>query len=174
MIAQLVERVLFFQPLNRLARQRLQETSEYLCDDWSVDQTRRPLVLARCLTEVAGWLVTPAPNATVPGMLQTGSELSRRVCRLLAPQERNLPMSQSRRLLPIGAAILFGVAALAPRFAVRPAEAAPGPGADTAAIPAPTPAPASIHPTPTNPSTSRCTRAAPGPGTGPARPRPTR
>ena len=52
-LARAIEVVLFFQPLNRLARRRLQEVAEYLCDDWAIARTRRPVVLAKCLAVVA-------------------------------------------------------------------------------------------------------------------------
>jgi len=44
-----------FQPLNHLARREWQRAAELLCDAWAVARTGRPLALARCLTEVAGW-----------------------------------------------------------------------------------------------------------------------
>jgi beta-lactamase regulating signal transducer with metallopeptidase domain len=47
-LARAVEMVFFFQPLNRLARRRIQEVAEYLCDDWAVARTRRPVMLAKC------------------------------------------------------------------------------------------------------------------------------
>jgi beta-lactamase regulating signal transducer with metallopeptidase domain len=47
--AEILERVLFFQPLNRLARTRLCDSAEFLCDEWAVQQTQSPLALARCL-----------------------------------------------------------------------------------------------------------------------------
>src|SRR6185295_15968286 len=45
----------FFQPLNWVARRRLREISEVLSDEWAVGRTGRPLSLAGCLAEVAGW-----------------------------------------------------------------------------------------------------------------------
>ncbi len=42
-LARAIEMVFFFQPLNRLARRRMQEVAEYLCDDWAVARTRRPV-----------------------------------------------------------------------------------------------------------------------------------
>src|SRR5689334_7794184 len=54
--ARAIELVLFFQPLNRLARHRVQEVAEYLCDDWAVARTSRPVTLAKCLAAVAEWV----------------------------------------------------------------------------------------------------------------------
>jgi beta-lactamase regulating signal transducer with metallopeptidase domain len=39
-MAWLIERVFFFQPLNRFARAELHDVAELLCDDWAVTRTR--------------------------------------------------------------------------------------------------------------------------------------
>lgn len=76
--------VLFVQPLNRLARRRLLETAEYLCDDWAADRTGGGLVLARCLAEVATWMTPAAPELEVaPAMASRPSLLVARVQRLV-------------------------------------------------------------------------------------------
>ncbi len=83
LVGLLAERVLFFQPLNRLASSRVAQAAEYLCDDWAARHTRQPLALASCLTEIAAWVSTPSPvGATMSG---PRSILGRRVHRLLAP-----------------------------------------------------------------------------------------
>lgn len=84
-----IESVFFFQPLNRMARRRMQEAAEYLCDDWAVHHTGRGLTLAKCLAEVAGWVTQrprPRPQPK-PAMTQGGSPLVRRVERLLSPRQ---------------------------------------------------------------------------------------
>jgi len=88
-LARAIEMVFFFQPLNRLARRRMQEVAEYLCDDWAVARTRRPVVLAKCLAAVAEW-VGRTPAAATPrlhpmsAMVESGgSPLVRRVGRIL-------------------------------------------------------------------------------------------
>jgi Zn-dependent protease with chaperone function len=78
-----VESVLFFQPLNRLARRRLSEVSEYWCDDWAAALAGSGEVLARCLAQVAGWMGGEARPALVAGMAESRSQLVRRVQRLL-------------------------------------------------------------------------------------------
>lgn len=83
LLALCIERVLFFQPLNRLASRRLSQAAEYLCDDWAARHTRRPLALASCLTEIATWVASPAPVAAT--MAGPRSILGRRVQRLLRP-----------------------------------------------------------------------------------------
>ena len=62
-LGQAIACVLFFQPLNWVARRRLREISEMLSDEWAVARTGRPLSLAGCLAEVAGWSVGVRPPA---------------------------------------------------------------------------------------------------------------
>jgi beta-lactamase regulating signal transducer with metallopeptidase domain len=79
-----IEAVFFFQPLNRLARLRLRESAEFLCDEWAARQTGSPLGLARCLAEVASWVApgrSPIPAGTM-AMAEGGSPLVKRVQRL--------------------------------------------------------------------------------------------
>ena len=81
-----MERVLFFQPLNRLASQRVATFAEYLCDDWAAQHTHAPLDLARCLTEVARWIAQPSVVAAT--MVGPRSILGSRVQRLIRPAAR--------------------------------------------------------------------------------------
>ncbi|HYU34126.1 MAG TPA: M56 family metallopeptidase, partial [Thermoanaerobaculia bacterium] len=87
--------VLFFQPLNWVAARRLRELSELLCDEWAVGRTGRPVSLARCLAEVAGWSLQPLRSLPAPGMADRPSHLARRIRRLLeearSPQRRVHP-----------------------------------------------------------------------------------
>lgn len=113
----LLASVLFFQPLNWVAVRRLRELSELLCDEWAVGRTGRPVSLARCLTEVAGWSFPQARSLgslPVPGMADRPSNLARRIRRLLeearSPERRVHPV-----WLAIGMSILvIAVAAAAP------------------------------------------------------------
>jgi HEAT repeat protein/beta-lactamase regulating signal transducer with metallopeptidase domain len=79
-----LERVLFFQPLNRFARARLCDSAEFLCDDWAVRHTESPVALARCLSIVASWW-RPAETlpAGVSAMARSESAMVRRVTRIL-------------------------------------------------------------------------------------------
>lgn len=78
----LVTCVAFFQPLNWLARRRLRELSELLADEWAVGRTGRPLSLAGCLAEVAGWAFGHH-RLPVAAMADRPSNLARRITRLL-------------------------------------------------------------------------------------------
>ena len=89
-VATVIERVFFFQPLNRIARLRLRESAEYLADEWAVHQTGARLDLAKGLAEVAGW-VSPASEpafARSVAMAEGGSPLTQRVRRLLEDEPR--------------------------------------------------------------------------------------
>lgn len=80
----LIETLLFFQPLNRIARRELAELAELACDDWAVRWTGARLALASCLTEVAGWVVgEPRRLVSPPGLAGQRSRLGQRVMRLL-------------------------------------------------------------------------------------------
>ncbi|HSU81967.1 MAG TPA: M56 family metallopeptidase [Thermoanaerobaculia bacterium] len=114
--------VLFFQPLNWVARRRLREISEMLSDEWAVARTGRPLSLAGCLAEVAGWSVGYSA-LPVPSMADRPSSLGRRIRRLL--DESRLPESPARRawLAAAMGVLILAVAAAAPAVsAARPDE----------------------------------------------------
>jgi len=118
-----LEGLLFFQPLNRLARRELQETAEYLCDDWAAARSGGGLALASCLAEVAGWFAhgsAPRTPALAAGMTSRPSALSARIERLLASQR---PAPSARWSLPTVALLLAGVAAAAPGAGAKPGAA---------------------------------------------------
>ncbi|HEX8243913.1 MAG TPA: M56 family metallopeptidase [Longimicrobium sp.] len=117
--AALVERIFFFQPLNRRAAARLRELSETLCDELALASGARAVDLAAALLAVAEW-VTATPRAVpVPGFFaEDGESLTvRRVRRILAPPRppaRELP--PLLRIVPAAAACL-ALTALAPSVA---------------------------------------------------------
>jgi beta-lactamase regulating signal transducer with metallopeptidase domain len=108
-----VESLLFLQPLNRLARRRIQEAAEYLCDDWAVHQTGGSLTLARCLAEVATWMQASRRAVPVSGMAENSSHLVERVRRLLDGAEPRAPRGL-RLAVPVAALALSTVAFAAP------------------------------------------------------------
>jgi beta-lactamase regulating signal transducer with metallopeptidase domain len=136
LLGQGIASVLFFQPLNWVARRRLREISEMLSDEWAVARTGRPLSLAACLAEVAGWSVG-TPYLPVPGMADQPSSLGRRIRRLL-DHTRSPENPACRAWLAAAMAVLvIAVAAAAPAI--------------SAARPEPPPAQAAAAPTPTAP-----------------------
>jgi beta-lactamase regulating signal transducer with metallopeptidase domain len=113
--------VFFFQPLNWVARRRLREISEMLSDEWAVTRTGRPLSLAGCLAEVAGWSAARR-SLPVPGMADRPSHLARRIRRLL---DGRSPENPARRIW-LGAAmvvLLIAVVAAAPAVSAARKEA---------------------------------------------------
>jgi beta-lactamase regulating signal transducer with metallopeptidase domain len=107
----IAECVGFFQPLNRLARRRIQESAEYLCDEWAVRNTGSGVLLAKCLAKVAEWLETAPPSVPVAGMAEDRSHLVARVSRLL--EGGPFPKAPARRTL-IGVSVaIIAVAILA-------------------------------------------------------------
>ncbi len=77
-----LERLFFFQPLNRLARRNIQESAEYLADEWAARRSGG-VPLARCLVKVAEWIEASPLGVPVAGMAEQRSQLSARVTRLL-------------------------------------------------------------------------------------------
>ena len=97
-----LERLLFFQPLNALARARLQAAGEHRCDEWALAQTGSPLALARCLAKVASWLRPEEPLLFMASaMARPRSPLIGRVERVLAG-----PAAPAPRLARAGVALL--------------------------------------------------------------------
>ena len=135
----IIEAVFFFQPLNRVARLRLRESAEFLCDEWAARQTGSPLGLARCLAEVASWVApgrSPIPAGTM-AMAEGGSPLVQRVQRLTA--WRGGSQEGSGTMRTAGAAVLvLAVAFAAPAVASsgerRPEVPASGQPAVTGAV----------------------------------------
>jgi len=122
-LARAIEMVFFFQPLNRLARRRMQEVAEYLCDDWAVARTSRPVMLAKCLAAVAEWVVraptvTTAQLHSMSAMVESGgSPLVRRVGRILAG--RRIPNARTSRVaFAVSVCALAVLAGVAPRVSV--------------------------------------------------------
>ncbi|MDX1503800.1 MAG: M56 family metallopeptidase [Thermoanaerobaculia bacterium] len=123
LLYRLVEAALFLQPLNRVARRRLEELAEVRCDDWAVARTGRPLTLARCLTRVADWTLEAKAPLAAPAMATRNSRLSVRVRRLVERPETREEAAASRWLTAAALAVLVATALLVPGFAPRPAPA---------------------------------------------------
>lgn len=79
-----VEAAFWFQPLNHLARRKIQEVAEFQCDDWAARQAGTGVHLAKCLAEVAGWVENGPPmSPAVTAMADRSSPIVRRITRLL-------------------------------------------------------------------------------------------
>ena len=120
--ARLIEALFFFQPLNVLARKRMQESAEFASDAWASLRVARPLDLAHCLARVAEWTIA-APRLPVPAMAEgqgpgrRGAVLVRRVERLttgrVIPEE-----TPGRGMRLLAALALLALILLAPRAAI--------------------------------------------------------
>jgi beta-lactamase regulating signal transducer with metallopeptidase domain len=114
LVSGLIEAFFFFQPLNRVGRRRLQETTEYLCDEWAVRQTGRHLTLARCLAQVASWLESGRQPALIASMARLGSPLIRRIQKLVDGRHRKGSELPARWRAALGVTPLLVVGLLAP------------------------------------------------------------
>lgn len=119
-LARALELVLFFQPLNRMARKRLAACAEFACDAFAVRQTGDRVELARCLAEVAGWLVGEGQARPVCAMADLRSPLAERVERIL--EEQPAPEHAPAWLAPVAALLLSATAVAAPGFATPSVE----------------------------------------------------
>ncbi|MBK7643029.1 MAG: M56 family metallopeptidase [Planctomycetes bacterium] len=112
--ARAVESLFFFQPLNRLARIKLQDEAEFQADRWAIERGVCALSLASCLTEVAGWIVSQRRALPVPSMAARGARLTRRVERLLEERRAPLPLRSAPWSLAFFALALGTAAAAVP------------------------------------------------------------
>lgn len=143
----LLERLFFFQPLNRLARRQLAELAEVACDDWAVRWTGARLALASCLTEVAGWSVAARPrHVALPGLAGSRSRLGQRVERLLDDRRSPAGEPPTPWWPPIAAGALTLAVLTVPGVSAQPPRPAP---LRSAPPPEPAPAEAILGPAPT-------------------------
>jgi beta-lactamase regulating signal transducer with metallopeptidase domain len=107
-LAWFVERVFFFQPLNRVARAQLHDAAELLCDEWAVRRTGNRVALASCLARIAGWIVGPTRALPATSMAEGHgrSRLGQRIERLL--DEHALRREEASRgwIAPVAAGML--------------------------------------------------------------------
>ena len=117
-IGAVIQALGFFQPLNRLARQAMQESAELAADARAVELTDDPEALARSLAQVAGWGIEPGATLLVSPIVSSPGALLWRVEQLLASRGR-------RRGGAIGLVVvaLLGVlASVSPAVALGPAQ----------------------------------------------------
>lgn len=119
--ASVVERVFWFQPLNRLARRGIATSAEYLCDEWAVRRTGSGVALARCLAQVAEWIQASPLGVPVAGMAEERSLLVSRVEKLLAGRFDSRP---TRVLAFASVAVVVATIAMMPGVTGRAAQAA--------------------------------------------------
>ncbi|EDM80108.1 hypothetical protein PPSIR1_35697 [Plesiocystis pacifica SIR-1] len=117
-LAALIESLLFFQPLNRLARKGMQESAELLADDWAIARTGDGIGFAKALAELASWAKqhrTPQHAALVAGMLSDERPLLRRVRRALDGDPARLrPEGHRPGRMALGLSALAALVVFAP------------------------------------------------------------
>ncbi len=142
--ASLIERVFFFQPLNRVARRELETTAEFLSDEWAMRTTGSAVSLAKCLATVAEWIQASPLGVPVAGLAERRSLLVSRIARLLEARLPSTPASRRGWAVLATLAVAATVAA-APRVSqgVRAAGVGAGTTADTGGVrpPRATPSP---------------------------------
>jgi hypothetical protein len=120
-LCRIIERLFFFQPLNRLARRRLQELAEFQCDQWAVGATGHRVPLARCLTEVASWLVPSFDRPVLAGVASMAASrpiLHRRIERLLDSRPLDQPIRSPWWLAVFLVVFLAALVVVTPAFSI--------------------------------------------------------
>jgi hypothetical protein len=127
-----IEAVLFFQPLTRIARRQLSAAAELACDERAVELTASPVDLARSIAIVAAWQLGRHEAVPVAAMARTpiDGDVVDRVKRLLAEPPPERPGAGGRSRLVFGVLIACGL--------VAPAIGGPG-ALQAAAVPMPLP-----------------------------------
>lgn len=109
-ICHVMSTLLIIQPLNIIASRRLRELAEYQCDAWAAAHCGGALPLARCLTQVAAWLLQSRRMTTlqlVSGMSVHQSTLRKRVGRLLEEDWR-LPSGATKNMVLLALTFVLG------------------------------------------------------------------
>ena len=111
-LSQAIEAVFFVQPLNRVARRELKDAAEFLCDDWAVRHTGRPVTLVRSLARVSEWITRPVPEPALSMVRPHDGRLMQRVVRILEPPIGERPLH--RRASALAPLLLLMLAAVPP------------------------------------------------------------
>jgi beta-lactamase regulating signal transducer with metallopeptidase domain len=113
-----VDRLLWMQPLNRVARRELELLAESACDDWAADRLSDREGVAECLVSIATW-----PRTSVPlGVHRAGAgSLVRRGERLVAEgvSRDELSATTVRAAVIAGALVLWSVPGIEPSMGSR-------------------------------------------------------
>lgn len=110
LICHVMSTLLIIQPLNIIAARRLRELAEFECDGWAAAHCDGALPLAKCLTEVASWLLQTRRMTTfrlVSGMSVHQSTLRKRVGRLLEEDWR-LPSGATNNMVLMALTFVLG------------------------------------------------------------------
>ena len=130
-----LERVFFFQPLNRLARVRMQDAAEFLCDEWAARESGSGITLATSLARVAEWMEPACPHPVpLTGIAESRSQLVRRVHRLMEPDVA-APATGVWRARLAAAGFVAATALAVPGIGLAEREAAAGAAGGDAAMP---------------------------------------
>jgi len=116
MLAATIESLFFFQLLNRMARMKWQEQSEYLCDELAVRAEGSRLPLARSLARVAEWSRGDIPQLLAPALAEQSSTLLGRVQQLVEYDKR-ADLTSRMTFITFAAALVLAVLGGSPAFA---------------------------------------------------------
>jgi len=116
MLSATIEALFFFQVLNRTARMKWQEQSEYICDEIAVRAEGSRLPLARSLARVAEWSRGDTRKLLAPALAEQPSTLLGRVRQLLAGDPR-VPATSRSPFVVFASLLMLLVLGGSPAFA---------------------------------------------------------
>lgn len=117
-VGALLERLFFFQPLNRIARRAIQADAELLCDEWAAVRVGSSVEMAKCLVKFAEWIDAAPRPVPMAGMAEERSHLLQRVERLLDEAPRALRPRPAWLVVAV-TILVAGTALLAPGVSLR-------------------------------------------------------
>ena len=118
-----VQSLFFFQPLLRMARVELHHIAEQQCDAWGAHQAGDRWSMARCLAEVASWLLPADATHLAAGMARRRSQLTTRVRSLMDENHDASAIAnqmRGRKQLIVAAVALVAAPFLAPQVMSSP------------------------------------------------------
>jgi len=117
-IAAVLQCTMFVQPLNLIARRRLRDIAEYLCDDRAAQESS-PIAFASALATVAAWTEHEPPLEAM-AMMGKESLALRRVRRILEGRGSGRPLGAGAILL-LWTVPLAGIGLFGPRVGINQA-----------------------------------------------------
>jgi bla regulator protein blaR1 len=114
--AAIVRRLLWLQPLQRMALAEIRAAAEIRCDAWALSQRVEPIALAGALAMVSEWMMGAGPVIAAAAVQSPDSLALARVRRILTFDGNPVRSVSHRWGLTVAAVMLFCATALLPGF----------------------------------------------------------
>ena len=114
--AAVVERVLWLQPLQRMAVARIRAAAEARCDAWALERRAEPIALAGALARVSEWMMGVKPVTAAAAVHAADSLALARVRRILDPDAGAVRPLSRRLAALLSSGMIVGSLVLLPGF----------------------------------------------------------